>query len=47
MYDDKNVGGERLSGYSSESEKSGEYANLWEDANMMEDAPDFAGEDID
>ena len=36
--------GEKL-GYFPEKEKRGEYADVWDDANMMEDAPEFQGED--
>lgn len=52
MFDDyygagAKMGGERLSGDNSmESEKRGVYADIWDDANMMEEAPDFQGEDI-
>lgn len=37
--------GEKFPGYNPEKEKRGEYADVWEDANMMEDAPEFQGED--
>lgn len=36
---------EKLLGENLEAEKRGEYADVWEEANMMEDAPEFAGED--
>lgn len=44
MYGDKYTA-ERVPGYNPEEEKRGEYADVWEEANMMEDAPAFAGED--
>ncbi|MBP5674712.1 hypothetical protein J6W91_00065 [Candidatus Saccharibacteria bacterium] len=43
MYDDTNL--EKFPGQNPEAEQRGEYADVWEDANMMEDAPDFQGED--
>jgi hypothetical protein len=44
MYDDK-YSSERLPGENMEHEKRGEYADLWEDADMMNEAPEFQGED--
>lgn len=43
MYDERK--GERLPNSNSELEQRGEYADIWEDANMIEDAPVFQGED--
>jgi hypothetical protein len=37
--------GEKFPGYNPEKEKRGEYADVWEGANMMEDAPEFQGDD--
>ena len=36
---------EKLPGENFEAEKRGEYADVWENANMEEDAPEFVGED--
>lgn len=43
MYDERN--GEKFPSKKPELEQRGEYADVWEDANMMEDAPEFQGED--
>ncbi len=43
MYDERK--GERFPSSNPELEQRGEYADVWEDANMMEDAPAFQGED--
>ena len=43
MFDDK-YSAERVPGYNPEEEKRGEYADVWENANMEEDAPEFQGE---
>ena len=43
MYDERN--GELFPGNNPEMEKRGEYADVWEEANMTEDAPEFQGED--
>lgn len=44
MFDDK-YSAERMPGFNPEEEKRGEYADVWEEANMEEDAPEFQGED--
>ncbi len=44
MFDDK-YSAERMPGYNPEEENRGEYADVWEEANMEEDAPEFQGED--
>ncbi len=43
MYDEK--AGEKFPTSNPELETRGEYADIWEQANMMEDAPAFQGED--
>lgn len=43
MYDAENI--EKIPGKNPEAEKRGEYADVWEEANMLEDAPEFQGED--
>lgn len=40
-----NDGIEKLPGETFEEEKRGEYADVWEDANMDETAPEFQGDD--
>lgn len=44
MYDEK--AGEKFPTSNPELEARGEYADIWEQANMMEDAPAFTGEDL-
>ena len=46
MFDDK-YSAERMPGFNPEEEKRGEYADVWEEANMEEDAPEFQGEALD
>ena len=44
MHDD-NYSGERIPGRNPETEKTGEYAEIWDEANMADTAPEFAGDD--